>query len=74
MKITVQLFASFRKGRFKQEQRDYPEEITCRDVIADVGLSEEDLGMTLVNGRHASMGKVMSDGDSLSLFPLLGGG
>jgi molybdopterin converting factor small subunit len=74
MKITVHLFATFRNGRFKQQEKDYSEGTTFRQVVADVGLREEDLGMGLVNGIHASMEQVLQEGDSLSLFPLLAGG
>ena len=74
MKITVKLFASFRTGRFKQEQRDYPDGATCGQIAADVGVREEELGIVLVNGRRTPLEKALHDGDSLSLFPLLGGG
>lgn len=74
MKITVKLFATFRVGRFKTEVRDYPEGGTCREVLADVGLGEEELGILLVNGRHAPLEHVLSEGDGVSLFPLVGGG
>jgi molybdopterin synthase sulfur carrier subunit len=74
MKITVKLFATFRAGRFKQDQRGYPDGTLCRQVVADVGVPLEELGMILVNGRHAALDQVLNDGDSLSLFPLLGGG
>lgn len=74
MKITVRLFATFRTDRFKQDQRDYPDGALCRQVVADVGIPGEELGMILVNGRHASLDQALNDGDSLSLFPLLGGG
>jgi molybdopterin converting factor small subunit len=74
MKITVSLFATFRNNRFKQEQREYPEDVSFRQVVADLGLREEELGMALVNGRHVSMEQPLREGDSLSLFPLLGGG
>lgn len=74
MKITVKLFASFRVGRFKQDQRDYPDDTICQQVVADVGVKETELGIILINGRHASLESALNDGDSLSLFPLLGGG
>ncbi len=74
MNITVKLFASLRIGRFKQEQRDYPDGATCGQVVADIGVREEELGIVLVNGRHTPLEKALNDGDSLSLFPLLGGG
>ena len=74
MNVTVKLFATFRIGRFKVEERDYPPGTTCRDVIADVGLSEAELGIVLINGRHAALDARLGEGDTLSLFPLVGGG
>jgi molybdopterin synthase sulfur carrier subunit len=74
MQITVKLFATFRVGRFKAEDRNYPEGTDCRHIVADVGLKEEELGIVLVNGRHAPLEQKLLEGDSLSLFPLVGGG
>lgn len=74
MKITVKLFATFRVDRFKEEDRDFPEGSTCREVLADVGIGEEELGILLVNGRHAPLEQVLAKGDAVSLFPLIGGG
>jgi len=74
MKVTVKLFATFRVGRFKVEERDYPPGTNCRGIIADVGLTEQELGIVLVNGRHAPLDARLEEGDTLSLFPLVGGG
>jgi len=74
MNVTVKLFATFRIGRFKIELRDYPPGITCREIIAEVGLTEQELGIVLVNGRHAALDARLEEGDTLSLFPLVGGG
>jgi molybdopterin synthase sulfur carrier subunit len=74
MQITVKLFATFRVGRFKAEDRNYPEGTDCRHIVADVGLKEEELGIVLVNGRHAPLEQKLLEGDALSLFPLVGGG
>ena len=74
MKITVKLFATFRVGRFKEELRDYPAGTTCGDVSADVGIGVGELGIVLVNGRHAPVGQALQEGDAVSLFPLVGGG
>ena len=74
MKITVKLFASFRVGRFKEELRDYPAGTACGAVVAGVGIAEGELGIVLVNGRHAPVGRILQEGDALSLFPLVGGG
>jgi sulfur-carrier protein len=74
IKITVNLFASFRDGRFKQEQQEVPAGITLRLAIADIGIAEKEIGMALVNGRHAPMEQALSDGDMLYLSPWIGGG
>ena len=74
MKITVKLFASFRDGRFKEEVRDYPAGTLCRRIVLELGLKEEELGVVMVNGRHAPLGQELQDGDHLALFPLVGGG
>jgi len=74
MNITVKLFATFRVDRFREKGRDYPEGSTCREVLADVGIGEEELGILLVNGRHAPLEQVLDEGDAVSLFPLIGGG
>jgi len=74
MELTIQLFATFRNGRFKEAQKEFTDTINIAQVVADLGIAENEIGMALVNGRHASMVQGLSDGDLLALFPLLGGG
>ncbi len=74
MRVTVKLFAMFRNGRFKVSEFDLPEGTTCQQIVAQVGLTEEELGIVMVNGRHAQLDRVMAEGETLSLFPLVGGG
>lgn len=74
MKITIKLFASFRAGRFTIEDREYPGGVTVAGVVADLALPEEELGIMLVNSRHVRLDHVLTNGDTLALFPLLGGG
>ena len=74
MKITVKLFASFRIGRFKIEERDYPPSTHIRRIVEELELSEEELGVVMVNGRHAALDYELKEGDALALFPLVGGG
>ena len=74
MNITVKLFATFRTGRFTIEPRDYPEGTTVADVVRDLNLAEKELGIMLVNSRHVKLDHRLAAGDTLALFPLLGGG
>ena len=74
MKVTVKLFASFRTARFDIESRDYPVGTTVADVADSIKLPQSELGIMMVNSRHVKLERVLVDGDTLALFPLLGGG
>ncbi len=74
MKITVKLFASFRTGRFDIETGDYPAGTTVADVADTLKLPQSELGIMMVNSRHVKHDRLLVDGDTLALFPLLGGG
>ncbi len=56
MQITVNLFATFREGRFDTASQGYPEGTAVRGVVAELRIPERELGIVLVNGRHAEMG------------------
>ena len=74
MTITVKLFASFRAGRFDIETVDYPAGTTVADVADSLKLPQSELGIMMINNRHVKLDRVLIDGDTLALFPLLGGG
>jgi molybdopterin converting factor small subunit len=74
MPITIKLFASLRKGRFDIDARAYTPGITCRQIIHEVGIPEKEVRLMFVNGRHASLEDQLADGDTLALFPPIGGG
>ena len=74
MQITVKLFATFRVGRFAAETRDYPEGTRIAEVIGELRIPEAKIGMIMLNNKHAEPDQQLNDGDSLSLFPLVGGG
>ncbi|HEY6871854.1 MAG TPA: MoaD/ThiS family protein [Geobacteraceae bacterium] len=74
MLITIKLFATFRTGRFTTETRQYPDGTTVARIIDELRIPEQELGIILVNSRHVPSGHGLADGDTLSLFPLLGGG
>jgi molybdopterin converting factor small subunit len=74
MNITVKLFASFRAGRFDIEISEYPEGTTVADVADRLKLPYSELGIMMVNSRHVKLERVLVEGDTLALFPLLGGG
>lgn len=74
MQITVKLFASFRTGRFDIKTGDYPVGTTVADVADSLNLPQAELGIMMINSRHVKLDRLLVDGDTLALFPLLGGG
>ena len=74
MQITIKLFANFRQDRFAKEIRTIAPNTTVGAIVKELAITEEELGVILINGRHSKTGKYLSDGDTLSLFPLVGGG
>jgi len=74
MTITVKLFAHFRNGRFTVADKHYATTIDCRQVILELGFRLGEMGIVMVNGRHAKVDQPLQDRDTLALFPLVGGG
>lgn len=74
MNVKVKLFATFRTGRFGAEDREYEPGTTVRNVIDELSLPLDDIGATLINGRHVEEDCELQEGDTLSIFPLVGGG
>lgn len=74
MKITVKLFATFRNGRFDLEVRDYPEGTKVGQIVEELQLPREQLGILMVNSRHVDLDRVLLEGETLAIFPLVGGG
>jgi molybdopterin converting factor small subunit len=40
----------------------------------DIGIPEKEVRLIFVNGRHASLEDRLAEGDTLALFPPVGGG
>lgn len=74
MEITVKLFTTFRTGRFNVENRTYPEGTTVGQIVQELKIPEPELGILMVNARHVDLDRVLADGETLAIFPLVGGG
>ncbi len=72
--ITVKLFATFQRGRFAVESRPYTPEMTVGQVVDDLAIPRREVGVMLVNGRHVEFARCLDPGDTLSIFPVIGGG
>jgi sulfur-carrier protein len=74
MQITLKLFATLRTGRFDEDIRDYPPGTRIADIMGELGIPDSEIGMIMLNHRHAEPEQELHAGDTLALFPLVGGG
>jgi sulfur carrier protein len=74
MKVNVKLFATLREGRFKEESAEMQDNSRVMDVIQKYNLPFEEVAICLVNGRDADNERILQNGDTVALFPPVGGG
>lgn len=74
MRITVKLFAHFRDSRFKVENRDIPDGTTVGDIVDSLGIVREEVGVLMINSKHAQFDSPLNEKDTLAIFPMIGGG
>ena len=74
MQITVKLFATLRKGRFEEKTMDFSAGVNIEQIVRQIALPENDVTLIFVNGLHADFNTPLSEGDTVSLFPPVGGG
>ena len=74
MRVTIKLFANFRNDRFIKEVQTIAPGVTVGAIVSELALTEEEVGVILINGRHSNLDQPLTEGDILSLFPLVGGG
>lgn len=77
MTVQTKLFAGLREflpaGSFPYPA-DLVEGSTVADALRSLKIPLEKPTILLVNGRHATLETVLSDGDTLSVFPPVAGG
>jgi len=74
MQVRVKLVGAFRIGRFKEKSLEFDQGVTVQDVVDSLQLPVKILGIALVNGVHAEFSDFLSEGDRLTLMPVLDGG
>jgi molybdopterin converting factor small subunit len=74
MNVEVRLFATLRRGRFNRQVVDVPQGSTVTDVCRRLAIGLNEVAIVLVNGLEAPRERELVSGDTLSLFPGVGGG
>ena len=74
MQVQVKLFANFREGRFIKQDKELPAGTTAGQVVDDLNIDREDVGVLMLNFRHCKFETVLQEGDIYAIFPVIGGG
>lgn len=74
MRVTVKLFATLREGRFKAENQELPDRAIVQDLLERLQIKSEGIAIILINGRDSEFEAELKEGDTISLFPPVGGG
>jgi sulfur-carrier protein len=74
MQIKVRLFATLREGRGKELMLDFDHQVVPSDIFRKLDIPLHDVAILLVNGLDANAEHRLKDGDTVSIFPPIGGG
>lgn len=74
VQVEVRLFATLRNNRFKKEKKEFQEGVTAEIIFQELDIDYEDVAILLINGRDGLLDTILKDGDTLSVFPPVGGG
>ncbi len=72
--LTVKLYGVFRINRFKEKSFECVAGVCVGEVVEQLQLNRQLLGIILINDQHADMATVLDHGDILALLPILEGG
>ena len=74
MRVIVKLFATSREGIFSVETLDLVSDATVANITRRFSISEKEAALIFRNGLHGDLSAELADGDTLSIFPPIGGG
>lgn len=74
MQITIKLFATLRDERFDSKIMEFPDNTTVGEIINKLNIDKKDAAIIFINNKHAEFDTVLKEGDTLAVFPPIGGG
>lgn len=74
MEIEVLCFATLAGHTPPGKRMELDAEVTLGDLLPMLDLTEEDVKILFVNGKHVELDSVVVDGDRVGIFPAVGGG
>ncbi len=74
MTLTIKLYGVFRIDRFKEKALEFAAGACVDEVVEQLQLNRQLLGIILINDQHTDLDAILTDGDVLALLPILEGG
>jgi len=74
MNIKVRLFATLRENRDKELIMNLPNGSRPMEIIEKLNIAKEEVAILLINGRDGEFIVELVEGDTVSIFPPVGGG
>ena len=72
MQVQVKLFVTLRKNRIQNVE--LPDGSDAKDLIHQLGIPLEEVGLLSVNKRQATLDQMLEEGDVIYIMPPIGGG
>jgi sulfur carrier protein ThiS len=73
--VEVRLYASLRKWRpAPSGSYELAGSMTVSDLVRRNGIPESEIAIVFINGKRGQLASTLATGDTVSLFPLIGGG
>lgn len=74
MQVTVKLFANLRENRELKYEQEVAADATPRSIAQSLAIAPEEVAIVMVNGRRVEPDAALAEGDTVALFPPVGGG
>ena len=58
----------------KTKHMTIPEKVSVKDIIKELGIPVQKVGLTVINGSLKQIETILHDQDDVQLFPLIEGG
>jgi sulfur carrier protein ThiS len=73
--VEMRLYASLQKwGPTPTAVHELAGNLTVSDLVREKGIPESEVAIIFINGKREQLASTLTDGDTVSLFPLIGGG
>lgn len=73
MEVNVKLFTGSQEGQYDISKTKLADNSRIIDVINKYGLPEEEVDICYINGLDANKDQILHNGDTVFLYPKIGG-